>query len=425
MKIEIKEVDAVKRRLVVEVSAEEVEREMDAAARRVARGAALPGFRAGKAPLELVRARFAREIEEDVRERMVARLHRRATEEKGIRPLGDPILEDLSHPAGGPLRFETSFEVIPAFVPRNYRGVEVSEPPARVEDEEVERALEELRGAHARLVAEPGRKAERGDFVLCDLEGRPEGAPPFRRERRLVEVGSPDNFAEFNERLLGAGAGDVLEFTIRYPEGYGSKNLAGREVAYTLGVHEVKRKVLPALDDEFARDAGDFDDLGALRASLRAGLEASKREAVRQAVRRQVLDRVLLENPIPLPEVLVDSEVRERLENIVRSMIVQGVDPRTLDLDWRRLRETVEEPARKAVHAALVLDAVAEAEGLEVSPAEVEARIRDEAARARVPERQMRERLARGEALEALKMQLLREKTLDYLISVANIQSAG
>jgi trigger factor len=425
MKIELREVSAVKRRLVVEASPEEVERELEDVVRGWARRARLPGFRPGKAPLELVRARFAREIEEDVRERMIARLHREATEEKGVRPLGDPVLEALSHPAGGPLRFETSFEVVPSFAPRNYRGVEVREPPVRVEDEEVAQALEQLREIHARFVTDPDRKAAAGDFLLCDLEGRPEGASPFRRERLLLEVGSPDHLPAFDQEVLGAGAGEVREFTIAYPEDYGAKELAGRRVSYTLRVHEVKRKVLPALDDEFARDAGSFDTLEALRSSLRAGLEERKRELARREVRRQVLDKVLLENPIPLPEVLVEAELRARLEEIVRSLLQQGVDPRQVDLDWQKLRERVEEPARKSVHAGLVLEAVAQAEGIVVTEEEVEARIREEASRAGIPAAELRERLARARGLEALKTQILREKSLDYLTSVANIQSAG
>ncbi len=425
MKIELSELGPVKRRLVVEVAAEEVERETDEVARRYAREAALPGFRPGKAPLSLVRTRFAREIEEHVRERLIPRLHGQATAEKGLRPLADPVLEDVSHVVGGPLRFETTFEVAPAFTLRNYRGVEAQEPSISVGDEDVSRALDALREGHARLLTEEGRVAATGDFILCDLEGRPEGGEAFRRERGLIEAGDPDNFPDFNEKILGAKAGDVLEFSIVYPPEHGSKGLAGRTVAYVLTVHEVKRKVVSEFDDEFAKDVGDFESLEALRNRVREDLEGRRREERRQAVRRQVLDRVLLENPIPLPDALVKQEVRSRLEEIVRAMVLQGLDPRQLELDWRKMRERVEEPARKSVHARLVLDAVAAAEAIEASPEEMDTRIREEAPRAGLTEAVLRERLARDGGLEALKAQVVREKSLDYLTSVANIQSVG
>jgi trigger factor len=207
---------------------------------------------------------------------------------------------------------------------------------------------------------------------------------------------------------------------VEYPQ-EAPPDLAGQSVAYEIDVHEVKRKVLPDLDDEFAKDLGDFADLAALRARLREDLERDKRRDAERQIRNAIMDKVLLENPIVLPEVLVDDELRHRLEQVVRRMYLQGIDPEHAQVDWVKLRDSQVDPARKSVHARLMLDAVAAAEGLAVTPAEVDERIRLEARHLGEPPDKLRKQLAKGTGLQAMKSQLLREKTLDLLVAVANI----
>ncbi len=425
MKIEVTDLSPVKKSLFVEVGADEVARESETVVRRLASRVRVPGFRPGKVPLDVVRARFAREIREDVREQLVSRLYREATAERGLKPLGDPALEQLSEPVDGAFSFRTSFEVLPELAPQGYRAVEVREPSSKVEEEEIARTIEELRQSQAKLVSEEGRSAAAGDLVIADVEGRPEEGEPFRRERTPIEVGAADNLPQFNEKLLGASAGAVAEFPVPYPKDHDNTLLAGKTVLFRVTVHEVKRREVPALDDDLARDLGDFESLEALRSRVRADLEERKRAESRMALRQALLDKILIENPVVLPEILVDEEIQQRLEDFVRAVLMQGVDPEKLKVDWKAIRERQEAPARKAVHARLVLDAVARAESISVEDEEVRARIRAEAERRGEPFEALRGALEKRGGLEALRDQLVREKTLDFLTSVANIQHEG
>jgi len=423
MRVDLTDLSAVKKRMLVEVDAEEVARETESILRGYAQKAKVPGFRPGKVPASVIRARFAKEVEEDVRERVVSRFYHAATREKGLLPLGEPVLEEINHEDGAPLSFKTTFEILPEIELAQYKGIEVRRPAVQVEDSEVKRALEDLRQAHAKLSTEDGREASTGDVIVVDLEGRPVDGETFKRERMLLEVGATDNLPAFNDRLEGAVADALLEFSVDYPQDYGAKELAGKSVAFTVKVHEVKRRDVPDLDDEFAKDLGEFEDLAALTAKVRQDLEQRKTHEADGAVRQSLLNKVLLENPVVLPEVLVQDEIRHRLEEIVRRMMAQGIDPQKAELDWEQMRKQQEQPASMAVHARLVLDAVAKAESVEVGNEEIEERLRRDARAMGQKLENVRAGLRKQGGMEVLKRQLVREKSLDLLTSVANIQN--
>ncbi len=423
MKVELENLSPVKKTVSIEVPVDEVGREIDQVLALYRRRVRLPGFRAGKVPLDLVRRRFGSDVHEEVRDRLLARSFHRAAEENGLRPIGEPTVDGLTFDDGGPLSYKATFEVLPKIELRGYKSVELRRTKPRLEEAEIDRALEELRQSRVRLVTEEGRAASIGDVVVADFAGTPAGeGKPFRRERMPIEVGGEGNLPEFNEHLMGARAGAKLDFQVVYPPEYGSKELAGKTVAFELVVHEVKRRDLPALDDEFARDLGEFGDLGALRERVRGDLELRKEEEERRDSRQAVLDKVLVENPIVLPDVLVEREIRHRLEDIVRGMILRGIDPEKTEVDWQGLRKRQEEPARKIVHAGLILDAVVAAEKLENERAAIDERIRQDARRLGEAPEKLRERLKKQGGMEALRTQMCREKALDYLTSVANIQ---
>ena len=424
MKIEVTEISPVKKTLSIEASQDELARETDAVVRRWASQVRIPGFRQGKVPVDLVRKRFAKEIQDDVRERLVSRLYAEAAREKGLRPLGDPVLDELKAEDGQPFAFRTTVEVLPEFEVKGYKGVEVREGAPTVAEAEIDESLEQLRNAHARYVSEEGRAAAAGDLLVADVTETVEGEEPRTRERAMLEVGLPDQVPAFNEAIHGARAGDALDFHVVYPPEFAIPRLAGRNARYQIVVHEVKRRELPAFDDEFAKDMGDFASFGALRERIRRDLEDRKAAETRSATRQSVLDKILLANPVALPDILVEDEIRERLEDMVRAMMYHGVDPRTAEIDWKAARDRQEEPARKTVHARLVLDAVARAEAIGVDRAEVESRIAREAERIGEKPATVRERLSKGAGLQALEIQMVREKSLDFLTSVANIRRA-
>jgi trigger factor len=424
MKIDLTDISPVRKRMSVEVAVEEVRRETESILKGYRRKARIPGFRQGKAPLSVVRAHFAEELKEDLRDRIVSASFHEAAREKGLEPLGNPALEDISYEDGKPLVFKTVFEVLPDIRLKDYKEVVVTRPVAKVTDDEVGAAMEEIRRSRVQLVTKEDREAVAGDVVYVDVEGASAEREPIRRERMPIEVGAEQNIDEFNKKLLGAHAGAVLEFPVSYPDSYGAKDLAGKRVDYRLTVREVKQPILPDLDDEFAKDLGDFDDLASLEAKVRTDLDERKRHEAERATREAVLNRVLADNPVVLPDVLVEQEIRRRLEDFVRNLIMQGVEPDKAKIDWEQLRKQQDEPARKSVHARLILDEVAKAENIDVDENEIEARIREDAERLGESPEKLRVQMQKHEGKEALRTQLVREKSLDYLTSVANIQYA-
>jgi len=422
MKVEMTSAGPVRRIMAIEVGPEELARETDVVLRGYQQKAKLPGFRPGRAPLALVRARLGKDVETEVRERVVTRCFRDATRERGVEPLGDPVLDDVGAGDSDGLRFRVSFEVLPVIELRGHRGVEVERPHVAVGEDEIDRTLEELRQAHAKLVPVEERAAAPGDIVVCDLRGTPSEGEPFERQRMMLEVGAAGLPPAFTERLTGATSGSALDFTIDHVVGEAAPELAGRSVQYEIRVREVRLREVPALDDEFAKDLGEFADLAALRARVRSDLETRAGHEADRRLRQAVLDEVLLRNPVVLPEVLVDGEVRRRLEQVVRTLVARGVDPQKVELDWKALRDEQVEPARKTVHARLILDAAAKIENVVIAPEEIEERIRRDAEGIGEKPAVLRERLTSRGAIEAIGEQICREKALDLLISVANIR---
>ena len=196
MKIEVKDVSPVRKEMAIEAAADEVAREKEELLRHYGRQAKIPGFRKGKAPVSVIRARFGREVDEDLKERLVARLYTEAIRDKGFSPLGDPTLKEVTLEEGQPFRFETSFEINPEFTPKAYRDVEVRRPEVEVTDQDVKSALEDLQQAHTRFVTEEGKVAATGDVVVADVEGTPQGAETFTRERVVMEVGASNSLPD-------------------------------------------------------------------------------------------------------------------------------------------------------------------------------------------------------------------------------------
>ena len=421
MKIELNDISSVKKCMTVEVPADMVAHERKHVVEGYAAKANVPGFRPGKVPLSVIETRFAKELREDIRERVLTRAYAEAAKEKGLRPIADPILDEVKDEKGEPFTFKTTFEVLPEVELSDYKGIEVRQRKLAVADADVDKALEEIQLSRTQLVTEEGRKAITGDVLMADISGTPSEGEPFSRERMMMEVGATDNLPAFNENIEGLAAGDSKSFSVEYPAEYGAPELAGNSVAYELTVHEVKRRETPAIDDEFAKDLGDFDDLDALKTRIREDLEARQKHEIENEIRQSLLERLVTDNPIVLPEALVEQEIRYRLEELARRMMSQGVDLENADMNWKEIRDQQEEPSRKSVHARILLDAVAGAEKLEITAEELNERIEHDARHLGKKPAELRQQMDQAGGPQALVSQLLRDKSLDLVKSSANI----
>ncbi len=426
MKTEVTHVGGSRKELRVELPAEKVGRAMERVSRRYGRSVKVPGFRPGKVPPAVVRQRFREQILRDVAEDLVAPAVDEALREHELEPVATPEIRDVEVDEGKPLTFTALLEVMPPVDPGTYDAFVLrQQPPAAVDDEAVDREVEQLRIRVARSEPVEGRGAETGDTVTLDLERRlrrGDGAEsaPERHVHVTVEIGSPDNPPGFDDHLRGTEAGAKREFALPVPPRDDTPE-APAEAHYSVEVRGVHRRVLPEVDDDFAKDLGEFDDLAALRARIRSDLEREARDAATRAVRTDLLRQLASRVTGDVPGALVAAEVERRVAQLVRHMLGQRIDPRRAKVDWDAFRDEQRDSATEVVRSALVLDEIARRESIDVDDGDLEQEFARQAAatgqtvpavRAAVDKEDGRSQLAAG---------LRREKAIDFLLARATI----
>lgn len=433
MKTEFTEVSETRKHLTFEVPTDVVEEAIVRVANQYRASARVPGFRQGKVPAKVVRQRYKDQILHDVAHDLIPRLLDEALRERSLEPVATPDIKDVVLEEGRPLTFLAEFETLPPIDPGDYVGLSLQKPPAVLEVGAVDQALEQLQQRHARWQPVEGRGAEAGDTLLLDLTRtrrgsliavpggpEPEGDKPETLENVSVEIGASANPPGFDEHLTGAAEGDRREFTVTYPDDYEISELAGATVDYQVTVKGIRRRELLALDDEFAKEVSDVETIEALRERIRTDLqenaEAEADHAVRHALLGQLASRVQ-----SAPDVLVEQEIDRRLEDFVRRLMEQGLDPMQVDVDWREFRERQKDAASESVRSTLVIDEIARREQIEAGDEELAAEIAKFAERAgRTPEA-VRARLEQEGALPRLLVGIRREKTMSWLLEKAQI----
>jgi trigger factor len=421
MKTEFVDVNETRKNVRVEIPSDVVDAEIERVARGYSRTAKVPGFRPGKTPPRVIKQRFKDQILNEVAQDLIPRAVGDVLRERGVEPVDTPDVRDVTIEPGQPLTFTASFDTVPAFEPGDYTTISLRRPSSRVEDEAVNDALERLRLRAARFEPVEGRGLEHGDSALVDLERRePDGKTDTHRGVS-VELGSPANPPGFDQELAGLETGANKTFTIHFPADYPAAELAGSDMTYTVTVHGIKKKVLPALDDEFAKDLGEFDSLDALRVRVREDLEHEARHGAEREMRAGLMKQLAARVPFEAPASLVDREIDRRIEDFARRLMEQQVDPREAGIDWNAFRESQREAAREAVGGALALDEVARREGLEVTEEEVEREVARYGERTGRTPAAVRARLEKEGGMPRIHSGLRREKAIDFLMARATI----
>ncbi len=431
MKVELIDVSETKKTLNVEVPQETVDAEIGRITKRYARSARLPGFRPGKAPLSVVKQRFKDQILHDVAHDLVPRIVGDALRERGVAPVDTPRVRDLNLEEGQPLVFSAAVETAPPVDPGDLSTVTVRQKAVVVTEEEVDQALSRLRERLARVEPVSDREAQHGDTVVMDLTRRrltgPQGAEISDEEPEAhtdvsAEIGAAGNPPGFDEGLLGLTADAARTFEVTFPADYEVEDLAGARVEYAVQAKALRRRVLPDLDDDFAKDLGEFATLDDLRTRIREDLEEDGRREQRRRARQQLLEQLAARVTGEVPEGMVAREVDRRVEEFMRRLMEQGVDPRQAAVNWDEFRTQQQEPAVATVKSVLVLDTIAEREGLEVSDEELDADIQGYATRMGRTLDEVRLELARHDQLEQIRTGLLREKAVDLAMSRATME---
>jgi trigger factor len=413
-----------RRELDLEIPADEVTKKLESVAKEFARVARVPGFRPGKAPVSLIRRRFAEDIKGEVVQSLVPERVEKAVTEQKLTPVSQPQVEKLDFTEGQPLKFRAVFEVLPEFELANYKDLELEMPTMDITDEDVTKTLEEMRERAAAFAPVEGRPAENGDHVQLKIMGTPEGGgDPIQADSVLCHIGAEETMEPFNTNLRGANTGDLKNFDVAYPADYPDAKLVGKTYHYAVEVLGIKNKKLPELNDEFAKDVSDATTLDELKTKVRENLEHQRDHKHKELLREKVIAALIKLHDFPVPESLVQHQMDVRLERVVRSLAAQGVDPRAVNVDWVTLRSRQQERASDDVKAELIVDRIATAENIDVTDEEVNHELEHAASHSGESAAAIHARLTKQGTLDRMKAKLRSDKTLDWLAQNSRIRT--
>jgi trigger factor len=430
MKTEITDVSPTRKEFKIEIAAEDVRAEYDRVSDRYAQLANVPGFRKGHAPRGVVRTRYKNEIRSEVLQNIVPEAVNRALTESGLNVIGEPEVhldnEGLDKFGDQPVSLHAHVEVLPEVSLGEYKGLSVARRVRPITDETVERMLEDLRESSASLQPVEDRGAEVGDTVTVNFHGRyivPPEAEDIDVEEVDVVLGGEGVVEAFTENLVGVRPDEAKTFTVKYPEDFTSRGLAGKEIEYTAKVLAVRRKELPEVDDEWARSLGEeIDSVESLRGRVRENLTQRAHHESERRLRDDLLGQLVASHRFEVPDSLVEYQTNQLLQSAVRDMMQRGMDPRSGELNWEALREMMRERAGEDLRGSLLLEQVAEAEQLEVTDEEVEAEIQSIAEGTRQTVEQVRAALTKQGGERSIADRLRNRKALDFLVENANVR---
>ena len=431
MKTEVVDVSETRKEIKIEIEATEVRAEFDRVTGEYARAMNVPGFRKGHAPVTVVRTRYKKDIQGDVLKRLVPGAVEQAITESGLDVIGQPDVhldnEGLEKFGQEAISLHAHVEVMPDVKLGEYRGLEAARRTRPVTDEAVERVIENLREASASLQPVEDRAAEEGDTVTADIQGRyvePPSDEDINVEDVDIVLGGEGVLPAFNENLTGVRADEVKTFTVSYPADFNAQGLAGKTIEYTATVSAVRRKELPELDDEWVKSLGEenVETVESLRERVRENLSKSAAHESEYRLRDEVLARLVEQHRFEVPETIVSYQANQILQSMLRDMISRGIDPRGEDINWEAMRDVVRERAGDDVRGSMLLERVAEAEGLEVSDEEVEAEIQAMAEGSRQSVEQVRAALTKQGGERSIADRLRNRKALDLIVQHANVR---
>jgi trigger factor len=413
-----------KREFTVEIPAEVVKDERDKIVSRYTKLARIPGFRKGKVPATVVRQRFADEIKSDLVESLVPRYFREETKKQNMLPVSQPRVTDLHLHDGEPLKFTAEFEILPDFKVAAYDDIKPETIDTSVGEDDVERALNNLRLQHATYNAvEETRGLADSDFAVIGFRGIPKESEqdaeskPVEVEEVMVEIGGENTIPEFSDNLRGAKSGEHRSFDVKYADDFADKRLAGKTMTYEVDIKAIKTRSTPEPNDDFAKElSAEFATYDDLRNRLRENMKAEKEHEAEHQGRDKIVEELVKRNDFPVPEAMVDQQIDVRLERGLRALAAQGMKTEDMKrMDFDRLRAGQRDGAMKEVKASLILEQIADQEHIEVSDDELEQELAGLAQQAKQPIEQVRARLTEDGGLDRIRHRIRNDKTLNHL----------
>lgn len=419
MKVQVEELSPIEKKLSIEVDSARVSQELNRAYTQLGQQVKLPGFRQGKVPRRILEQRFRAQVENDVVQRVVQSAYMEAIREHKVEVVSQPQVTPKELKADQPFSFEARVEVKPRVEAKDYQGLPLPRAEATVTDGEVEQQLQNMRESGSRLEPVEGRDVgQSGDFASIDFEATIDGAPfPGSKAEGITVELAPGELVESNIAALeGVKVGESKEIDYTFPADYRVEEVRGKTAHFRLDLKGLKKKIVPELNDEFARDASlGVQTLAELKEKLKADLQKAQENKL-QTEQREALIKALVErNPFEVPQAMVERALDSMLEGALRQMARSGFDPRRLNLDFMSIREEMRERALQEVKGTLLFEAVALKEGIQASDADIEKKIAELATESGQPESAVRKFFKDPEERFGLGLRLREEKTVEFL----------
>jgi trigger factor len=423
MKVDVEQVATCVRRLTVEIPTDRVNRELEAVYRNLQQRIKLPGFRPGRVPRRLLEHHYRQTVEQEVLQKLLPEALSEVLTKANLRAVGDPQIDQMTLTPGQPLRFVATTHIIPDFEVADYRHWQFERRIPLETDADIDVAVERVRERHAALHTVTGRPVQAEDFVIIDYQGFLDGRPlaGVQGTSVLVEVGARAYLVEIEQGLIGMVQGEEKTIVVQLPEDSGTPALAGKTVQFRVRIAEIKEKILPTLDDDFVREYEDADSLGALRERVRGELQEANRHTADDTLRREILARLVAENPVEVPEVLVNEQMVRSYLQLKRRETGRELTEADYQVDLESLRETFAGPALEAVRGQLILQHIGAAAGITVTPEEVDTEIVSLASRAAQNPEALKKALERNGSLSALEGSLRERKIFETIITTVQV----
>jgi len=408
----------------VEVPEDQVIKEVDSFYRELSRKAKIKGFRPGKVPRNILERHFKDYVKAEVIQKLIEESYPQALSEAKLHPISNPLIDPGEMEGGKPFQYAATIEIKPEIKLEGYIGLKIEGKKEGVKDEEVEERLKNLQNIHAQLktVSDP-RPVQPGDFVILDYEASMESKPLDEGKATdfTVEVGSGRFIPDLEEKLVGLKPDEEKEIEVSFPEDYGYKKWAGKTLSFHVKIKEIKEKILPILDDEFAKDLGDYSSLEDLRLKLREEVEKEKKLILERQLKDQMVEQLLQANSFEVPESLVEEQTRTLVSDTKMRLATQGVDFKNLGLSEEKLQGDYREMAQKQVRTFLILEKIADQEGITVTDGEAEDRVREISERIHQKFDVVKRYYEKNGLIPEVKAGIMSEKILNFLLEKANV----
>ncbi len=427
MNVKVEDLSSVKKKLSFEVDAEQVAEEIRKAYQKIGKKAKIKGFRPGKVPQHLIEKHYAPQMEEEVLDRLIKGSYFKALVDHKIGAISSPeIVESSPLEPGKPFTYSAHVEVKPVVEVKDYQGLKLEREKFVFDEKVVDERLEEMRAARANVEVSKRKVAREGDFAVIDFAGSVDGEQIEKgsAEDHLLELGSQSFIPGFEEQVVGMKRLEEKEFAVPFPENYGNKELAGKEALFRVTLKEIKEKVLPEPDDEFAKEVG-LESLAELREKIAEDHRSQEQRRVDEELRERLMDALIAKNPIEVPETMVDRQLDYMLENARNRLKFQGLSLEMLGMSEETFRQQYRQAAVKQVQGFLILEAVARQEQLKVAPEEVEGRLQTIAAQANAPLEAVKKHYAGEDARAGLIAHLVEEKAIELILEKASVKEVA